>query len=265
MLRHTSSKLLSKFVLNDIVPVEPISTSWSLFRRGAFTSALSQHAAASSLCASSFVVRNYDSFWFLRSSINLPIALSALAVLGGAGAAAATTLAEYENCDGTSSSSSSSSSYSDRTFVTKLEARWDYVGDSSKQHAVEDDGDGDNEEEEEETTVVINWSGTHAVTVSNSNFWEPETVEEVEEIVRSCHERGQTVRPLGSSLSPNGIALNKDGMISLANIDRVVEIDPAARTITVEAGMPVSKVRTSEQQRHNVTRWRRDVGTPRYF
>ncbi len=67
-------------------------------------------------------------------------------------------------------------------------------------------------------------------------------MKEVEEIVRACHKRGRTVRPLGSSLSPNGIALKKDGMISMANIDRVLEIDSKAKTITVEAGMPVSKV-----------------------
>lgn len=96
--------------------------------------------------------------------------------------------------------------------------------------------------DDDETTDVINWSGTHKVSVLNSNYWEPESVEEVEEIIRACHETGQTVRPLGSSLSPNGIALNKDGMISMANIDRVLEIDTEAKTITVEAGMTVSKV-----------------------
>lgn len=116
------------------------------------------------------------------------------------------------------------------TFSTEMEQGWN---DQSKR------GD---ENEEEETTDVINWSGTHKVTVSNNNYWEPDSVEEVEEIVRACHDRGQTVRPLGSSLSPNGIALNKDGMISMANIDRVLDIDTEKNTITVEAGMPVSKV-----------------------
>lgn len=95
---------------------------------------------------------------------------------------------------------------------------------------------------DDETTDVINWSGTHQVTVANKNYWEPESVEEVENIVAECQKRGQTVRPLGSSLSPNGVALNKDGMIGMANIDKVLVIDTDNRTITVQAGIPVREV-----------------------
>ena len=40
------------------------------------------------------------------------------------------------------------------------------------------------EEPEDETTDVINWSGTHQVSVLNKNYWEPESVEEVEKIVK---------------------------------------------------------------------------------
>jgi L-galactono-1,4-lactone dehydrogenase len=89
-------------------------------------------------------------------------------------------------------------------------------------------------EDDDDTTDVINWSGTHKVTVPNDNLWEPETVEEVEAIVRVCHERGQAVRPLGSSLSPNGIALNS-----------VLDIDTEKRTVTVQAGITVHRVRNS--------------------
>ena len=105
------------------------------------------------------------------------------------------------------------------------------------------------EESEDETTDVINWSGTHQVNVANKHFFEPESIEEVEKIVKDCQERGQTVRPLGSSLSPNGVALNKDGMISMANLDKVLEIDTENRTITVEAGIPVREVRNLSMNR----------------
>ena len=105
------------------------------------------------------------------------------------------------------------------------------------------------EEPEDETTDVINWSGTHQVNIANKNFFEPESVEEVEKIVKDCQERGQTVRPLGSSLSPNGVALNKDGMISMANLDKVLEIDTENRTITVQAGIPVREVRNISMNR----------------
>ena len=79
--------------------------------------------------------------------------------------------------------------------------------------------------------------------VANKNYFEPESVEEVEKIVKDCQARGQTVRPLGSSLSPNGVALNKDGMMSMANLDKVLEIDKEKKTITVQAGIPVREVR----------------------
>ena len=103
------------------------------------------------------------------------------------------------------------------------------------------------EEEEEETTNVINWSGTHSVTVSNKFYWEPETVEEVENIIKECHAKGQPVRPLGASLSPNGIAFHPGGMISMANLDQVLEIDTERKTITVQAGISVNKVSAIEK------------------
>jgi hypothetical protein len=103
-------------------------------------------------------------------------------------------------------------------------------------------GTNDNADGKDDTTDIINWSGTHKVTVANKNYWEPESVPEVEHIIRECHQRGQQVRPIGSSLSPNGIALNAAGMISMANVDRVLEVDTKNRTITVEAGITVSKV-----------------------
>jgi hypothetical protein len=99
------------------------------------------------------------------------------------------------------------------------------------------------EEPEDDTTDVVNWSGTHQVNVSNKNYWEPESIQEVEKIIRNCQAKGQIVRPLGSSLSPNGVALNKDGMISMAGLDKILEIDTEKKLITVEAGVPVREVR----------------------
>ena len=110
------------------------------------------------------------------------------------------------------------------------------------------------DEADETTQDVINWSGTHKVTVENKNFFEPETVEEVEAIIRDCNERKQTVRPLGSSLSPNGIALNSAGMISMANLDKVLKIDTENNTVTVQAGITVQRVRTNYKCNSPVSR-----------
>ena len=110
--------------------------------------------------------------------------------------------------------------------------------------AVEEEADNDT------TTTILNWSGTHNVLVDNHNYWEPETIEEVERIVQRCHERGQPVRPVGSALSPNGLAFRSGGMMSMANLDRIVSVhkpsgddnDDEMPTVTVQAGARVSQV-----------------------
>jgi L-galactono-1,4-lactone dehydrogenase len=98
------------------------------------------------------------------------------------------------------------------------------------------------EDEDEETTTLLNWSGTHAVNVENKHFWEPETVADVELLVQHCHSVGQPARPLGSALSPNGIAFQETGMIRMANLDQILEVDTANSTVTVQAGARVSQV-----------------------
>ena len=102
--------------------------------------------------------------------------------------------------------------------------------------------DAQKEYDEEETTTVINWSGTHQIEVPNKAYFEPETVEELEAIISNCHKIGQSVRPVGSALSPNAISFNEDGMVSLANLDRIIKVDKENMTVTVEAGARVSHV-----------------------
>jgi L-galactono-1,4-lactone dehydrogenase len=92
------------------------------------------------------------------------------------------------------------------------------------------------------TTTLLNWSGTHAVNVKNNNYWEPETVADVERLVRHCHAHGQPARPMGSALSPNGIAFQETGMISMAHLDQILEVDTVNRIVTVQAGARVSQV-----------------------
>jgi len=104
--------------------------------------------------------------------------------------------------------------------------------------------DHDDNDDEDTTTTLLNWSGTHSVKIPNDSYFEPETVEEVEQIVQQCHKQGRpsSLRPLGSALSPNGIAFSEAGMLSLAHLDRVLSVDMEARTVTVQAGARVSQV-----------------------
>ena len=153
--------------------------------------------------------------WWSSSSSALPVALMVI----GAGALMTDDLKEHDQ-DWRSKISSVLS-----TQVARAEEKKD-------------------DDDDDETTDVINWSGTHQVNVANKHYFEPETIQEVEQMIKDCQEKGQTVRPLGSSLSPNGVALNKDGMISMANLDKVLDIDTKNKTITVQAGIPVREVRT---------------------
>jgi L-galactono-1,4-lactone dehydrogenase len=100
----------------------------------------------------------------------------------------------------------------------------------------------EDEDEDDEVTTILNWSGTHSVDVANKNYYEPETTEELEHIVAKCHKDGRPLRPVGSALSPNAVSFNSGGMVSLANLDRIIKIDKENMTITVEAGARVSQV-----------------------
>jgi hypothetical protein len=71
-----------------------------------------------------------------------------------------------------------------------------------------------------------------------SAFHQPETQEEVERLVAAAHEQGQRLRVVGSALSPNGIALSDEGMLSMALMDRVVAVDK--ERLQVRLGGPPS-------------------------
>ncbi|KAK3006911.1 hypothetical protein RJ639_017291 [Escallonia herrerae] len=88
--------------------------------------------------------------------------------------------------------------------------------------------------------TVSNWSGTHEV--QTRVFLQPESLEELEKIVRDANERRQKIRPVGSGLSPNGIGLTRAGMVNLALLDKVLEVDKERRTVRVQAGVRVQQL-----------------------
>ncbi|PKA48704.1 L-galactono-1,4-lactone dehydrogenase 2, mitochondrial [Apostasia shenzhenica] len=88
--------------------------------------------------------------------------------------------------------------------------------------------------------TVTNWSGTHEV--HTRVFLQPENLEELEKIVRDANKHGQKIRPVGSGLSPNGIGLQRAGMINLALMDKVLEVDKEKKTARVQAGVRVSQL-----------------------
>lgn len=97
-------------------------------------------------------------------------------------------------------------------------------------------------EEEEESTRILNWSGTHHVDLAPGTYHEPESQSELEALVADAYCKGQHIRPVGSALSPNGLAFDSRGMVCLSNLDKIVEINKEEMTVTVQAGARVSQV-----------------------
>lgn len=76
-----------------------------------------------------------------------------------------------------------------------------------------------------------NWAGN--LTYGTDRLHLPETIEEVQEVVRTCRK----VRALGSRHSFNAIADSTEHQVCLERLKRVVELDETSRHVTIEAGV----------------------------
>jgi len=76
-----------------------------------------------------------------------------------------------------------------------------------------------------------NWAGNLEYSTGNVHY--PTTVEQVQEIVRSCSK----LRGLGSRHSFNKIADSTENQISSKELNKIVSLDKLANKVTVEAGM----------------------------
>eukprot|EP00300_Choanocystis_sp_HF-7_P035723 c49_g1_i1.p1 GENE.c49_g1_i1~~c49_g1_i1.p1 ORF type:complete len:112 (-),score=6.46 c49_g1_i1:61-396(-) len=69
---------------------------------------------------------------------------------------------------------------------------------------------------DEAHTVITNWSGTH--TAHPKHVYYPESLEELEQVIRAAHQENRRVRPIGSGLSPNGIAFTNESLVVSLNV-----------------------------------------------
>jgi L-galactono-1,4-lactone dehydrogenase len=93
----------------------------------------------------------------------------------------------------------------------------------------------DGEEQE-----LVNWSGTHFV--KTARYYQPETLNQLKDLVAEAHATGEKLRPVGSALSPNALAFCSGGMVNLSLMDSVLSIDKEKMQVTVQAGARVSQV-----------------------
>lgn len=103
---------------------------------------------------------------------------------------------------------------------------------------------------EEKDVDLMNWSGTHKLTTRR--LFTPESQEQLRETVAWAHQQGQKIRPIGTSLSPNGLAFAKGGMLSTTQLDKIIEVDKKNMTITTEGGCSVSTI-LDELRKHGMT------------
>lgn len=76
-----------------------------------------------------------------------------------------------------------------------------------------------------------NWAGN--IVYSTSNLHEPQSIEQIQELVS----QSKQVRVLGSRHSFNTIADSSDTLISLNNLNNILELNREKRQVTIEAGM----------------------------
>lgn len=100
------------------------------------------------------------------------------------------------------------------------------------------------------SVAMTNWSGTHSVTARR--VFEPETQQQVLDAMRWAADARQKIRPVGTCLSPNGLALESHGMLSMAQLDEIIEVNKAEGFIRVQGGTSVSKI-LDELKKHDLT------------
>jgi xylitol oxidase len=76
-----------------------------------------------------------------------------------------------------------------------------------------------------------NWAGNLEYSTGNVHY--PKTVEQIQEVVKKC----KKLKALGSRHSFNKIADSTENQVSLKEFNKVVSLDAAANTVTVESGM----------------------------
>jgi alditol oxidase len=76
-----------------------------------------------------------------------------------------------------------------------------------------------------------NWAGNLEYSTGNVHY--PKTVAELQEVVKKC----KSLKALGSRHSFNKIADSTENQVSLQELNKLISIDTASNTVTVESGM----------------------------
>jgi len=85
--------------------------------------------------------------------------------------------------------------------------------------------------EKENMEYLKNWAGNLEYSTGNVHY--PKSIEDVQEVVKKC----KSLKALGSRHSFNKIADSTENQVSLRELNKVISLDAASKTVTIEAGM----------------------------
>lgn len=88
-----------------------------------------------------------------------------------------------------------------------------------------------------------NWAGNQACVPARVE--RPTTEDELAEVVRHAHERGERVKAVGSGHSFTDCAVTDGVLVDLSHYEKVVAWDPSRGHITVQAGLTLRKLNRS--------------------
>ncbi|KAA8497804.1 L-galactono-1,4-lactone dehydrogenase 2, mitochondrial [Porphyridium purpureum] len=92
----------------------------------------------------------------------------------------------------------------------------------------------------EHDVEMNNWSDTFRVNITR--VYRPESEQELVALFEQVQGEGISLRPVGSALSPNGLAFEPRGMVSMALMDKILDVNTEKMQVRVQAGAKVSDV-----------------------
>ncbi|XP_076451036.1 L-gulonolactone oxidase-like [Babylonia areolata] len=95
-----------------------------------------------------------------------------------------------------------------------------------------------------------NWSGTQSC--HPELYFEPETTEEIRQILTRAREKGRKVRVVGNGHSFSDLVCTTDYMISMCRYNQVLKVDEETREVTVQAGILVEELNNNVLPSHGL-------------
>ncbi|PVD33901.1 hypothetical protein C0Q70_05163 [Pomacea canaliculata] len=95
-----------------------------------------------------------------------------------------------------------------------------------------------------------NWATTYSC--EPELYFEPETTEEIKQVLSFAQEKGKKVKVVGNGHSPSDLACTTDYMISLKHYNQVLKVDGVKLQVTVQGGCLIKDLNHKVLPAHNM-------------